>query len=317
MTNAVPTRIGQINAAGDTDALFLKVFPGEVLEAFETKNVMFRDRHVIRTIASGKSAQFPASGTTNAQYHVPGTQLVGQNAMRHAERLIYIDSELVADEFIAKIDEAMNHYDVRGEYARKLGYALALKADRQLLQVAVLAARSAATVTGGNGGTILTNATAGTDGAVLASVIYDAAQAFDEKDVPDDERSVYVLPAQYYLLVETDKLLDRDFGDGNGNFSQGKVWRAAGMEIVKTNNVPNTNIPTPETGVNANNTYHGNFSNTVAVAMHREAIGTVKLMDLAMEKEYQLNRRGTLMVASYAMGHGILRPECAAEINTA
>ena len=35
-----------------------------------------------------------------------------------------------------------------------------------------------------------------------------------------------------------------------------------------------------------------------------------KLLDLTTESEYQIERQGTLFVAKYAMGHGILRPEC-------
>ena len=47
---------------------------------------------------------------------------------------------------------------------------------------------------------------------------------------------------------------------------------------------------------------------------HSAAVGTVKLLDLATESEYQIERQGTLFVAKYAMGHGILRPECAIEL---
>ena len=53
MSAFTPSRIGQANASGSTDALFLKVFPGEVLAAFRENNVMM-DRHVVRTIASGE-----------------------------------------------------------------------------------------------------------------------------------------------------------------------------------------------------------------------------------------------------------------------
>ena len=42
--------------------------------------------------------------------------------------------------------------------------------------------------------------------------------------------------------------------------------------------------------------------------MTQDAIATVKLMDLAIESEYQVNRQGTLTVAKYAMGHNVLRP---------
>lgn len=55
MANATPSRLGQINQAGDSLALFLKVFSGEVLTAFYRNNV-FLERSSVRTISSGKSA---------------------------------------------------------------------------------------------------------------------------------------------------------------------------------------------------------------------------------------------------------------------
>jgi len=83
---------------------------------------------------------------------------------------------------------------------------------------------------------------------------------------------------------------------------------------VKTNNLPSTNV-SAVTG--ENNTYAGNFSTTTGLVFHREAIGTVKLMDLAVEQtsnDYNIMYQGTLIAAKYLMGHGILRPECAVEI---
>ena len=63
--------------------------------------------------------------------------------------------------------------------------------------------------------------------------------------------------------------------------------------------------------------YSANFSNTAGVIFQTEGVGTVKLLDLALESEYQLDRLGTLMVAKYAMGHGVLREECCYEIVSA
>ena len=37
-------------------------------------------------------------------------------------------------------------------------------------------------------------------------------------------------------------------------------------------------------------------------------------MDLAIESEYDIRRQGTLMVAKYALGSAVLRPESAVEI---
>ena len=51
--------------AADQDTLFLQVFSGEVLTAFEEANVM-RELHTVRTISEGKSASFPVTGVAGA-----------------------------------------------------------------------------------------------------------------------------------------------------------------------------------------------------------------------------------------------------------
>lgn len=55
MANSVPSRLGQVNEAGAVDALFLKVFSGEVIASFNTQT-RFMDKHVVRRISAGKSA---------------------------------------------------------------------------------------------------------------------------------------------------------------------------------------------------------------------------------------------------------------------
>ena len=321
MANANPSRLGQQNGTGSDLALFLKVFGGEVLTAFAEANIMFNGSvngtplHLVRTIQSGKSAQFPATWKAAASYHTPGTEIVG-DPIRHNERVINIDSLLIASAFIANIDEAMNHYDVRSIYTTELGYALARVADRNLLQLAVLAARASATITGGYGGTVLTNAGYGNVADTLAQGLYDAGQALDEKDVPETDRFCVLRPAQYNLLVQSSKAINRDWNamGPNGAYSEGKVFKVNGITILKSNHLPNTNV----TAVSGeNNTYSGNFTTTVGVVFHKSAVGTVKLMDLAVESQYDIRRQGTLFVAKYAMGHGILRPEAAVELKTA
>jgi hypothetical protein len=307
--NMTPSQPGQVNGAGSATALFLKLFAGEVLTAFNETNVM-SGRTVVRSISAGKSAQFPATWKATANYHTPGTLLVGQ-VINSNERVITIDDLLVADVFIASIDEAMSHYEFRAEYSKQAGAALARALDKNLLQVGLLAARASATVTGGNGGTAITNATALTDADSLVASIMDALQALDEKDVPSTDRYVFVKPDQYYLLLNSSsKLINRDFG-GEGSIASGQLMRVGGAEIVKTNNLPQTNV---NTGPAA---YQGNFTTTACLVMQRGAVGTVKLIDLMVESDYLIQYQGTLIIAKDAVGHGILRPECAVEIKTA
>ena len=297
---------GQTNGAGDLSALHLKLFGGEIITSFNTTTV-FQDKQMIREIANGKSAQFPATGKITAGYHTPGVEITG-TAINHNERVITIDDLLLSSVFISNIDEAKNHYDVRSPYTEQLGEALGQAFDTNSAQVGVLAARAAATITGQSGGGEVTSANVRTVGADLSSAIFDAAQALDEKDVPDKERYCFVLPAQYYLGAQTTSLLNKDWG-GAGDISMGTFNSLAGITIVKTNNLPATSVTTGPTA------YQGVFTNVAALVMQKGAIGTVRLLSLALESEYQIAKQGTLMVAKYAVGHGILRPHCSVEIN--
>ena len=318
MSNATVSRIGQINGSGDVDALFLKVFSGEVLTSFEKTNVMM-DKHQVRTITSGKSAQFPVMGRGSAYYHAPGNFIPG-GQIKHAERVITIDDLLIAPAFIASIDEAKTHYDVRSVYSKELGAKLANTMDRHVLQTGVQAARATKTIDDADqfGGTRIDIGVAANadNGDTLAEAMFTAAKVLDEKEVPADSRFMFVRPAQFYALARSTKVLNRDWG-GEGSYAAGNVIRVAGITIVKTNNLPGAVVANGSLEAGTGNKYAGDYSKTVGLVMHPSAIGTVKLMDLSMEGEYQINRQGYLMVAKYAVGHGVLRPEAAVEIHTA
>jgi hypothetical protein len=307
MANSTPSRLGQINQTGDVKENFLKVYAGEVLTAFMTNNV-FLDKTSVRSIQNGKSASFPAIGKTSASYHTAGNEITGK-LISHAEQVITIDDLLISDSFIANIDEAMNHYDVRSEYSSQSGQALSKTMDTNLAQVGLLAARAANPITGLDGGSKLVGANFKTDSAALAEGIFAARQTLAEKDVPEGDTFAYFKPAQYYLLAQNTVALNSHFG-GMGAYAEGSIIKIGGVPIVMTNNLPTTNI------ISGVSKYQGDFSATAGLIMHKGAVGTVKLLDLAVESEYDIRRQGTLMVAKYAVGHGILRPNASVELST-
>jgi len=323
MANATVSRLGLVNNSGTSyDALFLKVFSGEVLTAFSENNIFNDSLHNVRTISSGKSAQFPVTGTATAAYHTPGNPLVGANQIKANEKIISIDDLLISQSFVSNLDELKNHYDVRAIYATELGKALAKRYDENVAKVIANASRASATISGGNGGTVLTlasgnTASANVTGDELAAAIYDIAQAFDERDIPTTDRFCVLPPAEYYKLAESaTRTVDVDFNPGgNGSFASGKVQMVAGIPVMMSNNVPQSNVSSEVTGTN--NSYAGDDSKTIGLVFHKSAVGTVKLMDMTTEisgSDYGIMYQGTLLVAKYALGHGILRPECAATI---
>jgi hypothetical protein len=323
--NAV-SRLGDANKSGaNQTALFLEVFSGEVLNAFNMATVTM-SRHKVRSIPEGKSATFPATGTTTAAYHTPGNELAF-NTIEHDQRIITINSLLISPVFIDVLDEAMNHYDVRSEYAKQIGQALAEKLDKDVLRNMVLGARSSSTLTAdlaSNRGTILTGNAAneivgGPDYTKFITGMYYAAQTLDEKNIPDQGRQAFIAPLTWYSLFRTtgtssiQDMINRDLG-GAGSLSNVQMPKIAGIEIVKTNNLPNTN---EASGTNHDADLDQDYSDTVAVVNTPDSVGTVKLIDLKMESEYDLRRQGHIILGKIACGHGVLRPECAVEINDA
>ena len=346
-----PSRVGQINSAGDVNALFLKKFAGEILTTFEENNV-FKALHTIRTIENGKSAQFPVTGIASASYYTPGQSIADAgnsylSDIKKNEKVITIDDVLLASTFLASIDDVKNHYDIRSVYASELGKALAVRFDTAIAKVFIAAARQTTpNVTGGKLGGILdvsanamgTGADSADDtdntdptGAELVAALFTAAQKLDENDVPSDGRFCVLRPNEYYKLItgadgnnsfNLVSAVNKDIG-GLGSIATGMIPQVAGISIYKSNHLPSTDL-SGGAGVDAGGSndvfgaggvgYDGNFTNSLGIVAHPSAVGTVKLLDLATESEYQIERQGTLFVAKYAMGHGILRPECAIEL---
>jgi len=339
-----PSRLGQSNLTGDTDALFLKVFANEVLTTFEETNVM-KDLHTVRTISSGKSAQFPTMGKATAKYHTPGDDVFEANngtdyvsTIKHKERVINIDDVLIAATSIANIDELKNHYDVRSAYSTELGRALSKRFDlatmRTLVAASQVAASAQANPDSGNGIKIDLGTTTGApaDLSTAANLIQTfrlIAQKLDENDIPSEDRFVVLTPELYYLLAGSDNAaINRDFS-GAGSIASGKVLELVGLKIfssthlsdITTNEVTSDDVNAKNNpfddadGASADKGYLDSSLDVLKfVAGHKSAIGTVKLMDLAVESEYSIPKQATLMLAKYAMGHGILRPEGAVSV---
>tara|TARA_X000001382_G_scaffold59889_1_gene41212 strand:- start:182 stop:1162 length:981 start_codon:yes stop_codon:yes gene_type:complete len=326
MANAAPVSVGRVNASGTEDALFLKVFAGEVLTSFERASVT-AGAEMVRSIKNGKSATFPVMGRVAAAYHTPGTEITGLD-VNHNEKVITINDLLLSSVFLSNIEEAKNHWDVRSAYSAEIGRALAFQKDQHVLQTIGQASQASANVTGGDAGTTITNtgiasATAATAANAMIDSLFSAAENLDSHYVPKDGRKCFLRLEEYYKLANATNAVNVDFSGGaNGGVADGKVLKVAGIELVPTAHFVASNITTaqPAAGQAASLTAKPqavNLSNYVALVCHPSAAGTVKLMDLAVESEYDLRRQGTLMVAKYAMGHGVLRPEAAVGIKEA
>lgn len=302
---------GQANNAGDRLALFLKVFSGEVLTAFERATVT-ANRHIVRSISSGKSAQFPVMGRAKAKYLAPGNSLDDQReAIPHNEKVIVIDGLLTADCLITDLDDAMNHYDARAEYSRQLGESLAIAADGAVLAEATSVSQLAENLPGlGAGGTLeLATSTAivgasETVGKEILNALAAARMRLTKNYVPNADRYFFCTPEAYASILAAlmpqaasyQAIIDP---------TTGTLRNVHGFEIIE--------VPHFEAGgADGKHAFPSALAGKVAgIVMHRSAVGTVKLKDLALERARRAEYQADQIIAKYAMGHGGLRPEAA------
>ena len=282
--------------------------------------------------SSGATTTTLASDTGSAKY---------LSRLRHNEKIIFIDDVLLSSVFVADIDEMKNHFDVRSTYSKEIGRALAIAADKNLIRTVIAGARRTADRFGGTDPKYLGAKIDLSAGTITAEEIviglFTAARRMDERDVPSEGRVCILTPEMYYLLVRGDSAkigvaINKDYG-GAGSFAGGTVIEVAGIKILKSNHLPTANeAPSADdplhgaAGVKNNVNIADNsgtlgysgldYTTTRGIVFSPDAVGTVKLMDLSVESEYQMERLGTLMLAKYAMGHNVLREECCFELTS-
>jgi hypothetical protein len=326
MSNASPVKFGNANSGSTRDdALFLKVFAGEVITSFDRASKT-QGADMVRSISNGKSASFPVMGRIGAEYHAVGAEILG-SAVNSAEKVITINDLLISSVFVSNIEEAKNHWDVRSAYSTEMGRALSFQKDKHILQTIGQATLASANVTGGDATSNITNtgiasSTDATAANAMIDAIFAAAKELDANYVPSEGRKCFMRLEEYYKLANATNAVNVDFSGGaNGGVASGKVAKIAGIELVPVPHFVSGNVTaTTEKGSATNGGSFPqavNLSNFVALVSHPSAVGTVKLLDLAVEKEYDIRRQGTLMVAKYSMGHGVLRPEAAVGIKEA
>lgn len=305
---------GQKLSAGDRDALFMKVFSGEVLTAF-ARNTVMMSRHQVRTIDHGKSASFAVMGRTRAKYLAPGNSLDDQRKkFEHSEKVIAIDGLLTADCLITDIDDAMNHYDVRVEYSRQLGEALAQSADCAIInELANMAAKGAPEAEenipdNGTGvdkvkGTgkafefetgIAISQSADYGNKIIEGLLA-ARAAFTKNYVPMGDRYCLLTPEGYSALI---KALMPDSANYQALFdpNSGKLQTICGFEVIEVPHLLND-------GVDGKHKLNTKFTEAglQGIVFHRSAVGTVKLKDLAMERARRAEYQADQIIAKYAI----------------
>ena len=336
-TSALPTPLGSINSDPQLElsqgyqpgnstgkyALYLKLFSGELFKAYQTACIA-KGTVQNRTLRNGKSLQFIFSGRMTAEYHEPGTPILGDGDPPIAEKTILMDDLLVSSAFVYDLDETLSQYSLRSEIARKIGYALAEAYDKKIFRTIALAAREASPVTAApgpepGGSQINLGEDNEYNAQSLVDAFFEAASILDEKNVPTNGRFAVLSPRQYYALISQvdTNILNRHYGSTQGNMNSGEgLYEIAGISIKRSNNLPFMAGQVARVD-GENNNYGGDFTNSCGLIYMKDAAAVVEAIGPQVQTtsgDINVMYQGDLIVGRQAMGAGTLNPAAAIEL---
>lgn len=251
---------------------------------------------------------------------------------------ITVDGKQVSHIDIYDLDAKMSHFEVMTEFAQELGKSLARAGDQNKMRAIASTARLAATGVFPGGHVIQDAALAPTglvyNGYDWYDAIVEAGLQLEESNVDESETFYVVVNPRIFdaikharapksvwngtTLVTVNEgdyiVLNRDFNPNSFGISGFQEAMQIGRATVVKSNL----IPKGDWRANSKvySKYKIAMDTTEAVGFTRQAIGTVVLMDVAMEHERDVRRQSDFHVASMAVGHGALRPECAFEFRS-
>lgn len=268
-----------------------------------------------------KSAQFPVFGRADAAYLKPGKSLddIRQN-IPTGEKVIVIDGLLTTSQMIPDLEEALSHFDVRSEYSKQMGEALALKMDGAVLaEAAKMVVANKENLTGLGKGEIITKKIAAADigvteaeGKALVQALLEIKAKMSNNYVPETERYVFMTPTARTALIASLVAINRDYG-GVASITDANILRIAGFDIIECPHLTMGGAAKNEGLIQGDgHIFPTAYKDKCAfIAMHKSAVGAVKLRDLKLERARRAEYQSDMLAASYAVGHGGLRPEAA------
>ena len=321
---------------GSVTDLQLRMFFGELIGIY-TRGKQISNRIRTQTIMEGLSWQCPAYGLIETgAYHVAGEDILIEAAtylkqIPFADKTFFVDLPWVLPMMTPSFDRLQTHYSTTEIQQRQIAERQARQTDLKACRMLANAAETAANVTGGAvpagsatpAGLTVTNAAGLTSATVILDFLRQAAQRFDENDIPEGKRYFACHPAQKHLLISDRQLLDRDvLMVPNGDYAKASVYMAHGFEIVSSTalkQMRTTGAYTNVTGDNAPYTEVSatTFTGNAGICFTDESVIRLVRKELEMDSWYQNSRYAHVVASRVIDGYGVYRPETVATLKTA
>lgn len=320
MTDSVPIRhlLDDVSSVDDQD-LALEVFSGLVFGQFNKATVFF-DSVNFANVGPNKGAQFVRGGQALHEIHTgDGSQMLGQ-AFSTTSGLIVPQNTIVSHADISWEDDDLVPWSIIPLLAEKQGRALAEESDERIARLMSIGAGTAAVLAGDihpggqvvtvGGVTVVLAFPATAVGAeALRDAIWEAAQKFDEDNLPLEDRKVYITPYLHRVLgFGDDKIFDKDWG-AQGMTSTRAIGMIGGFEVVVSNSIPQTDFTTGPA------LFQNDDLLTAAVfSQGNQGIWGVQPRGISVTMQADHRRRTTFVSTALRVGYGVVRTEALGHI---
>jgi hypothetical protein len=206
---------------------------------------------------------------------------------------VTVDTVLLARENRSMLNEFQTDFNARQELGNDQGKELGKKFDQTMLIAGMKGAYATDAGTpdyngafGDGHSEVLASAGDELDPDLLYKGIESVIVSMQEQDIDTEECAVFVRPTHSAVLLNNDKLIDKDFSGDNGHFADGIVKTIMGTAIIPTNRMPNAAITGHELSNTGNSAFYDVSANealTRALVLHPDALLAGETIPLASD----------------------------------
>lgn len=299
-TNANALTNPAVSSSGQVDNLLIERFTGIIHEQMLRKESIV-SHFSVQDVVGTNQVTNKSIGDTELQALIPGQEPESSQVSLDNHSLV-IDTVILARNTIAMLHMIQSDISVQNKLAKNHVKKLIQLQDETLLtQIIKGSIVSSGRVPGHNGGNNVTLAVNGdeVDPVKYLRALESLVLQMNEKEV-DNEEMVFSCPwAQYYVLMDNDKLSNGDFVPGgsgaNGSVVTGVIVKAYGFPIVPTNRIRQKATPAGfhHQLSNASNAYRydtaENIKHCVGVLFGMDALLVGRTM--GVESDMYFNKR--------------------------
>jgi hypothetical protein len=309
------SRPAQNLGTGEVDALHIEQYGGEV-EGTLAKMSIMQSFASIKSVQGTDTITNDRVGSASLQAVTPGVS-PDPHVTQFSNVSLVVDTIVLARNNVALLDDFQAHFSVRSEIGMEHGKVIAKFFDEAFLIQGIKCALHDGTglPDGWYGGSKveLAVATDELDPDKLQRGIEDVCQEMEEKDQDLEGAALFVRPAQYYVLLRNDRLIDKDYSMGNGDYARGEVLMSNGVPIFKTNRLPNAAVTDHYLSNTGNSAAYdlvaGEQTDVVALVMKPKALLAGETIPLTSDVYYEKKELQWYIDSYLAFGVTINRPD--------